>query len=263
MNGRTAAVGRIASISKLRFSAVFVLAMLLCGRSHALATELSSQFDSANKLYEQGKFAEAAARYEQLIQSGSVSPALCFNLGNAFFKAGEVGRALAAYRQAEHLAPRDPDLRANLQFVRRQVQGPTLAPDRWQRWLGRLTVNEWAVLASAAFWLWLLLLAAAQLRPALKPALRTLVWFVGTATLVLCICFGAVLSFTSAAAAIVVTRDAVVRNGPLDESPPVFTAHDGAELSVLDRKNDWLQVNAGQQRTGWLKADQVVLLSRG
>ena len=75
-------------------------------------------FDTANKLYEEGKFAEAAAAYESLVQSRQVSAALYFNLGNAWFKSGQIGRAIAAYRQAEQMTPRDPDLRANLQFAR-------------------------------------------------------------------------------------------------------------------------------------------------
>jgi Flp pilus assembly protein TadD len=73
---------------------------------------------------------EAAAAYEQILTNGAVSPALYFNLGNAHFKAGQLGRAIAAYRQAERLTPRDPDVRANLQFARNRVQGPTLGHGR-------------------------------------------------------------------------------------------------------------------------------------
>ena len=80
----------------------------------------SGGFEAANKLYEEGKFAQAAAAYEQLIQSGRVSAPLYFNLGNAWFKSGQMGRAITAYRRAEQLAPRDPDVRANLQFARNQ-----------------------------------------------------------------------------------------------------------------------------------------------
>ena len=53
--------------------------------------------------------------------------------------------------------------------------------------------------------------------------------------------------------------DAVVRNGPLEESPSAFTVHDGAELAVLDHKNEWLQVEVDGGRTGWIRKDQVVV----
>src|SRR5947208_9354417 len=116
-------------------------------------------FDAANRLYDQGKYAEAAAAFEHLLQSGVSSPATCFNLGNAFFKSGQIGRAIAAYRQAERIVPRDPDLRANLRFARNQIQGPSLSPAPWQTWLRKLTLNEWTLFTAGALWLWLLLLA--------------------------------------------------------------------------------------------------------
>ncbi len=225
----------------------------------AATTDAASGFDSANRLYEQGKFSEAAGAYEALLQSGSISPALYFNLGNARYKSGDVGRAMMAYRTAERLAPRDPDVRANLQFVRNQIQGPKLPPGRWQQWLARLTINEWTVLTAIALWFWLLPLVLAQWRPGWKPTLRGFILTGGIATLVLGICLGAALSAASARTAIVTARDTAVRNGPFDESPTAFTVHDGAELGVLDQKEEWLQVTAGN-RIGWLKRDHAALL---
>ena len=218
-----------------------------------------SEFDSANQLYEQGKFSDAVSAYEKMIQSGPVSPALYFNLGNAFFKSSRIGRAIAAYRQAEQLAPRDPDVRANLQFARNQIQGPTQRPNRWQRWLGQLTVNEWTVLAAIALWLCLLSQMVIQIRPALKSSLRSFAIGSGLATVALGACLAMVWFAGSREIAIVTAHEAAVHSGPLDESPSAFSTHDGAELAVLDAKDDWLQVNAGQ-RSGWLKRDQVLLV---
>ena len=223
------------------------------------AADVSKAFDAANKLYAQGKFAEAAAAYQSLVQSGTASPALYFNLGNAFFKSGQVGRAIAAYRQAEQLTPRDPDLRANLQFARNQVQGPTSRTGRWERWLGTLSLNEWTGLSVIALWLTFGLLTLRQLRPALARPLRSWTLVAGA---------GAVIVFASLAlawraaslrhTAIVTVSDATVRISPFDESPAAFTARDGAELRVLDRKNDWLQVTDGTRRVGWVKGEAVL-----
>ncbi len=180
----------------------------------------AAAFEAANKLYEEGRFAEAAAAYQKLAPPGRTSAALCFNLGNACFKAGQLGRALAAYRQAELLTPRDPDLRANLQFARSQVHPPTLTPGRLQRWLGRLTLNEWTLLAAGAVWLWLLLLAFLQWRPALRPALRHYVRALALLTALLCA--GAAFALRAARftpTAIVIEPEAVVHYGPLAESP--------------------------------------------
>jgi tetratricopeptide (TPR) repeat protein len=240
-----------------------LLALLLgCARVSLAASPASpaAEFDQANQLYGQGKYAEAVGKYEELLRAHTVSPATYFNLGNAFFKSGEIGRALASYRQAERMAPRDPDLRANLQFVRNQVQAPTLLPGRWERWLRTLTLNEWTFLASGALWCWLLTLTLAQLRPAWRQSLRSAKLFTGIATVALGLCLGSAVLNSSNRSAIVISHQAVVHNGPLDESPTAFEVHDGAELNVLDAKNDWLQVSAGPRRVGWLKRTELLVL---
>ena len=235
-----------------------VLCFVLCGfQTHSQIPAIA--FDSANKLYEQGKFTDAAAAYQKLLSSGQSSIAVYFNLGNAFFKAGELGRAIAVYHQAQQLAPRDSDLRANLQFARNQVQGPTLTPGKWQQWLARLTANEWSLLAAGAFWIWFALLTIGQVRPALKPALRNYAFIFGSATGIFSACLALALHARLSPPAIVITRDAVVRQAPIDEAQSAFTVHDGAELQILDRKDDWLQVTTDPRRIGWLRRDQVIV----
>jgi tetratricopeptide (TPR) repeat protein len=247
-------------ISRVLLLVVLLVALLpLC--SHAALAD--ADFESANKLYEEGKFAQAASAYEKLTQSGQASAALYFNLGNAFFKSGQIGRAIAAYRESQQFNPRDPDLRANLQFARNQTPSPTLSPSRWQRWLGRLTLNEWTMLAAVSLWLWLLLLAVLQWRPAWRLTLRGYVYCLAAVAAALCVCL--VLTWHNTRltrTAIVVANEAPVRYGPLAESPTAFTVHDGAELRVLDQKDEWLQASAGPGRIGWLRRDQVLMAGR-
>lgn len=243
----------------------FLIFLLSCPAILSAANssvDFTASFEAANKLYEQGKFSEAASAYKKLLSPDAVSPAVCFNLGNAFFRSGEIGRAIAAYRQAQALSPRDADLRASLQFARNQVQGPTLQPGRWERWLEVFSVNGWTLLAAAAFWATLLLLALFQFRPALKQSLRHLATTAGVLAVVSICCAGSILHFRfSTSTAIVVAREAAAHNGPLDESPNAFAAHDGAELKVLDAKDDWLQVSDGTHRIGWLRRSDALVVS--
>jgi len=231
----------------------------VAGSSCLAAADLAGAFDAANKLYEQGKFAEAATAYENLAQPGASSPAVVFNLGNALFKSGQIGRAIATYREVEQLTPRDPDVRANLQFARNQVQGPTLRAGRLELWLNALSLNEWALLAAGAFWLICLLMTAGQWRSQWQRRLRAYAAMVGGAAVVLFACLGMAWQQHSKETAIVIAPEAVVRAGPFEESQSAFTAHDGAEFAILDRKDDWLQVSDGARRTGWLKRNAVSL----
>jgi uncharacterized protein YgiM (DUF1202 family) len=96
-----------------------------------------------------------------------------------------------------------------------------------------------------------------QFRPKWKPVLRNLILASGVLVVICGICLGFAWTDYSTEKAIVTVSDAMVRNGPLEESPSAFTVHDGAELKVLDHKNDWLQVSVDERRVGWLKKEQV------
>lgn len=218
-------------------------------------------FNAANKLYEQSKFAEAATAYQELARAGHASASLCFNLGNAFFKSSQLGRAIAAYRQAAHLSPRDPDVLANLQFARNQVQAPTLSVPRWHRWISKLSLDEWTLGMCSTLWIVLLLLIVAQLRPVWRQSIRGWIIFSCATTVLLGVCLAAAVNLARYTEIAIVTKPEVqVRQGPLDESPPSFAVHDGAELRILDRKDDWLQVTADSRRIGWIRKDTVLIL---
>lgn len=216
-------------------------------------------FAEANRLYEQGKFAEAALAYDALHASGVTSPALWFNLGNAWFKSGQTGRAIAAYREAARLAPRDPDVQANLKFARESA-GTRSAEPAWWRRRPALSLDEWAWLTTGALWLWLGLLTVGLWRPAWRQPL--LPWrrlALAGLTIIAVMAVRAVREELNGRTAVVIVPEAVVRYGPLEESQSQFTLRDGAEVEVLDRHADWAQIRDAQRRTGWIKTQHLIL----
>jgi tetratricopeptide (TPR) repeat protein len=246
-----------------RLGLILLLAASLWAMATLHAATGESAFEQANQLYERGQFKAAAAAYEKLVAGGKVSPSLYFNLGNAFFKAGEVGRAIAAYRVAQVLAPRDPDVLGNLKIARDSVSGPALGGNGWLQRLRELTLNEWSILAAGALWLWLALLTVSQCLPNRKRSLRGYTTTVGVATALLSLGLGATLyDRVSIVPAVVVAPNAAVRYGPLDQAQQAFALPDGTEVRVVDQTAGWLEVRDGDHRTGWVRRDQVQVLSQ-
>ena len=116
-------------------------------------------------------YRQSAALLESLLADGFRNGALYRNLGNAYFRAGEYGRAIAAYRKAKPYRPRDQYLQANLQQAILAAPGhlPEPPPPLWTHvlfWSEWLSFPEKAYSAFAAYVVASLLSAAALfLRP--------------------------------------------------------------------------------------------------
>jgi uncharacterized protein YgiM (DUF1202 family) len=235
------------------------LAILIFISCSVIATR--ADFESANRLYEKGDYANAATAYEQIVRSGESSPALYFNLGNAYFKNNQTGRAIAAYAQAEALSPRDPDIRANLKFALDAVPGNNTRPTAIDRALQLLTLNERGIATAIAVWICFGSLALAQLRPDLKNGLHTLV----VASGIFAVAFGAwyaqgLIERATNRKIVVVAPTAVVRFGPLEESQVSFNVRDGFVLQLIGKKDKWIQVADASNRSGWILEDETLRL---
>lgn len=225
--------------------------------------DVAAAFAEANLLYEQGHPDRAAEAYHRLWTNGVSSVALHFNLGNAWLKAGQPGRAIHHFRLAERLAPRDPDVRTNLELARAMVRGGSaVVPSRLAEWTGALSLNEWTWLAVGGLWLWMVLLILRLLQPAWNGRLRL------PARLAAVLCLGTsvllVLAWKQRPAmeAVVVDDDVTLRHGPREQAPPVQSLAAGLELVVIDHQGNWVQVRGAERGIGWLPAEHVALLSR-
>jgi tetratricopeptide (TPR) repeat protein len=219
-----------------------------------------SEFEAANRLYQQGSYKEALDAYRQLAGHGVASPALYSNLGNASFRAGRPGEALGWYLRAETLAPRDPALQANLQYVR-QTLNSTPPATGWRRKLRYLSLDEWAIGTAAAAWALFLLLAAREAQPAWRRSLRGLTLAAGAA----CGLLGAVTAVAArdpfrTRAAVVIRPEVTVQRGPFEEALAFYTLREGAEVTLLGQRDGWLQVQDNARRIGWLAGDGLLVI---
>jgi tetratricopeptide (TPR) repeat protein len=218
-------------------------------------------FDAAKTPRE---YRESAALLESLLADGFRSGAVYYNLGNAYYRAGEYGRAIAAYRKAKPYRPRDPYLEANLRQALSVAPGklPEPASPWWGHvlfWSGWLSFPEKAYGAFAAFLLASLAACAALVLR------RDRVYWISAALLVM----GAILSLDAALAYSdvagarhgVVTSETIARKGIGKDYEPAFDQplKDGAEFTVLSENGDWIFGHFEGIGDGWLRREHTVL----
>src|SRR6476660_7597424 len=131
-----------------------LIAFLFCALAiPSLLAQGDAEFAKANQEFAQGHFKEATSGYEALIRSGQWSANLFYDLGNAYFRTGDFGRAILNYERALALERHHPEATANLQIARDEAHALEIQPSSPERYLPFASVNQYSIAAAAAFWL--------------------------------------------------------------------------------------------------------------
>ena len=222
---------------------------------------------ATNALYESGRYVEASLVYEQLIDRGYESATLYYNLGNAYFKQGDLGRAILNYRRAEKLYPRDADIRTNLKIARDQradvfeEAGGAFAIESASNPTNRLTLDELA-LFTLAVWVVLTLLVLVLLFTKRRSVRRGAVYasvVMGLALLLSAGLTGERWYSEGADHELVVVVEMVdVVSGPGTNYAQEFTLHGGSEVRLLEQLGSWTRLSLpGGDRQGWVPSSAV------
>jgi len=256
----------------LVMSIVFILSMsTIVAAPVTLAQDLSptDAMLVANQAYEAGDYAEAAAGYEAVIAFGVHNKDIYYNLGNAYFKLGDLGRAILNYRRAHYLDPRDSDVSTNLAIAQAQTIDQLDATPAGA-WANLVQIaEEWLTLREAiilALILWLIICGLAILW-ILLPSLRR--WTgIGMAIMGLFLATG-LISIANRyyterfyPPAVIVAQQVDVTGGPGDADQYLveFDLHSGAEVRLVESRPDWRRIALSGDLQGWVPAGAIELV---
>ncbi len=265
-SGRRAGLGQAGLVSGAGVTTL-LLALVVAGTAAAAAPlEPAVAFAAANAAYDAGDYSRAAADYEALVARGFDHGHLFYNLGNAYLRNGELGRAIAAYREAEARQPRSSDLAANLAHARRSAKD-ALAPPAAPALAAALV--PWHYRASRAE-LWRFLLAVNLLFwscLALRLVLRRGEWLRWSAFALALAAAGAAGSLAARAlaperVAVVVPQEVEARAAADPEALVRFKLHAGSEVEVRGHEDGWICVALPSGEKGWLESTAAVVVER-
>ncbi|MFQ5790350.1 MAG: tetratricopeptide repeat protein [Acidobacteriota bacterium] len=226
-------------------------------------------FQRAQALYDEGHFREAAAEYESLRGQGIEDGALYYNLGNAYFKSGQLGLAILSYERALRLMPGDEDTQANLDFANELIADVVEGAElplflRWAVELYQaLRPDFWAGILSFTFVLGGI--ATSVLLLGRWPPLRTLSVYALVILGFLAIVSAGVLaaklhSVSDQVEAVVLVPSSDVRSGPGETNPQLVEVHEGFKVAVLGEREDWLQVRLPNGLVGWIRQEDIEVI---
>lgn len=233
----------------------------------ACAQDAEQAVTEANALYRDGQFEQAVAAYRKALEAGLDGPRVQYNLGNALFRGDQIGPAIAHYQAALTMAPRDRDIRANLD--RALAERPAGRPAPSVSWLhaaaarivAAFTLSEFAVAAAICWWGTLAAVVALLIGVRRRRTARRIAVVLAVLTLALSgLAIARWWAFHHVQRAVVIVESAQVRTGPGESFEVALPVQEGWTLRVLQRDTDWARVRGEGGASGWLPTSSITMV---
>lgn len=231
----------------------------IVSEAHALYHQASDDKDQdrAKNLYHQ-----ALLRYEQVYRN-QPNPRLAYNIGNTYYRLGDLGRALVNYRRAEKELAGDTNLRHNLDLVRSERQDQLLSIDsrtprlNLHRSLSLELRTQIFLGLYIAFWL------AAALWYLKKNSLSA--WIPGLlllATLLVSTSIGLDKFKPPAKKGVIIAAEIEARQGDGRNYQAAFATplHSATEFILIKKRGYWLHIELSDGRQCWIPARSAEIL---
>lgn len=240
------------------------------------AESVSRTIAAADSAYAADNFAEAVAGYEQVIADEGSSSPLYYNLGNAYYRHGKLGKAVIAYERALKIDPSNSDAAFNLAFVNRQLADKQRTDKStlgimFDKVIGWFSPDQWAWICCGIFILSLALVAVYLFTESV--GLRKLGFFGAIGGVVLTILTFIVAENAASVtlgndSGIVVSQSVILSSSPRapkDRNEEVALIHEGTKLRIIDSLNTrvdsastkWYKVEIDRTHQGWLQQQTI------
>jgi tetratricopeptide (TPR) repeat protein len=246
----------------------FILLFALLSTIAAFA-QVETTKAEADQAYMAESYTEAAAQYEQILAQEYVSAELHYNLGNAYFKAGQIAPAILNYERALKLSPGDEDIQFNLKLANLSVKDKVEEMPKlffmewWETLLITFSTDGWAW--NAVISIALGLLGLLLFRFSSEVGVRRLTFY---SALVL-LSWG---SFSIYAAqknfqhlvnddrAVVFTPTLTARSAPDQNGKDLFVIHEGLVVKMGEELNGWVRIKLSNGNVGWIPVGSVTAI---
>lgn len=215
---------------------------------------------TADDLYRMDDYQGAIAAYEDILAGGKTSADLHYNLGNAYYRDGQLGKAILNYERALRLKPNMTDAKENLALANaRTADRITTLPQMFiVRWWNSLTTaitpHGWRII-------WLVMLAIvgigiAMLRTGRSRSLRKGGLAITAVSLLFLLLASALLisatrTYNAHPYAIITDQAVTLKASPDNKSIDKMILHEGTKVKILDDLTGWYKISIADGTNGW------------
>jgi len=240
---------------------------------YALYNQANEAFRQANSTKDSGQaerlYKKAILNFEKIINQGQIENAkLYYNLANAYFLTGRLGKAILNYRRAAKIDDSDEDIQKNLTFARSK-RIDKIAVKTEKRILQTLFFWHYdfplktKFLLTCIFFGVVCVCITATIWFGRSPALTISTIICGI--LVLCFLSSVVLEYktqVSRISGVITGKEVVARQGDGENYITSFKEplHEGTEFDLLEERPGWLHIKLSDGSDGWILSNAAELI---
>ncbi len=221
-------------------------------------------FYQGNSAYTAGDYHRAIENYEQVLSAGYESGPVYYNLGNAYFKTGAVGKALANYYRAQYCMGADADLQSNLAFAdaQRKGEGSAVTGGLLQKlftvYANRMSADGVTARAIIYYWLLTTALSIFIVVKRYRKIVGGITLLCGLAFTVYAGAFALQFSELQVRRIVIVTdKDVPCRFEPVDDATTFFTLAEGDRVTLVATQGNWAKVKRADAKQGWVPKEVI------
>jgi|Deesub1362A_J573_1020465.scaffolds.fasta_scaffold06135_3 tetratricopeptide (TPR) repeat protein len=215
--------------------------------------------NEGNELYRKGNYFGAVKKYEKIIEKGVKNHIVYYNLGNAYFKLGEIGEAILWYKRARKINPMDKDVLYNLEFARKRRKGGKTEGSRIlnivKRKILSLGVN---FLVGVSIFLYLGIIGLG-VRYFFKKEerIKKIMIIIGSVLVIVVGVSVFNIKTLTQNEGVVLTRIGEIRSGPGEGYSLIVNLYEGEEFIILEEYKGWVKILTQEKIEGWLKKETI------
>lgn len=235
-----------------------------------LSANPAEDFQRGNAAYEAEKFADAIPIYENIIKAGQSSVEVYFNLGNAYFKTGNIGKTILNYERAYKLSNGSRDVKKNLEIARAKLKDeiiplpPFFATQFFSNIINLNSSTGWAIFSLLFLWTGFIILSmkiSGKKLPILENVGRSAALFsISLGALFFILAFAKNTNDVNAKELIVLAKETELKEGADKSSPKIITLHEGTKSEMLDQIGDWFKIRLADGEEGWISELDVEII---
>jgi len=223
----------------------------------------------ADSAYIKNDYATAIQIYENLLIQGEAAE-IYYNLGNSYYKSGDIARAILNYERALLLKPGNEDIRANLEIVRNKtIDKIDVTPEiffiSWTKSLiNSISINAWAKWGIVFF---ILLIISLYFFIFSKQVVRKKNGFISsTVCLLFVICTNLFASYQKETlmnrdTAIIISPSVTIRSTPNENGTSLFVLHEGSKVTIKDNSmKNWKEISIEDGKVGWISNTDIEII---